>query len=70
VVIAISVLALSAVFFVLPAEIFPAGVGLDARSMQHLGQIPGVLLLTQVVASGALSTSGARLPVSPARPTP
>jgi hypothetical protein len=70
VVVAISVLALSAVFFVLPAGIFPAGVGLDARSMQHLGQIPGVLLLTQVVASGALSTSGARLPVSPARPTP
>jgi hypothetical protein len=30
---------------------------LDARSLQHLGQIPGVLLLTQVVAGGALSTS-------------
>ena len=69
VVAAISVLALSAVFFLFPPDIFPAAVGLDARSLQHLGQIPGVLLLTQVVASGALSTAGAGLTVSPARPT-
>jgi hypothetical protein len=67
-VVAIAVLALSAVFFALPAGIFPAAVGLDARAMQHLGQIPGVLLLSQVVASGALSTSAAGLTVSPARP--
>ena len=69
VVVAIAVLAVSAVFLAIPAGIFPAGVGLDPRSLQHLGQIPGVLLLTQVVASGALSTSGAGLTVSPARPT-
>jgi hypothetical protein len=50
----IAVLAASAVFFAFPAGTFPV---LDARSLQHLGQIPGVLLLTQVVASGALSAS-------------
>ena len=52
--VAIAVLAASAVFLAFPAGTFP---GLDARSLQHLGQIPGVLLLTQVVAGGALSTS-------------
>jgi hypothetical protein len=53
VLVAIAVLALSAVFFVLPAGIFPSSVGLDARSLQHLAQIPGVLLLTRVVVDAA-----------------
>lgn len=60
----IGVLALSAVFFVLPAGIFPASVGLDARSLQHLAQIPGVLLLTRVVADAADPA-----PALPRRPT-
>lgn len=47
--IAIAVCALPAVFFALPAGALPTAVGLDARSLQHLGQIPGVLLLCQVV---------------------
>ncbi len=54
--VAIAVLAASAVFFAFPAEFFPI---LDARSLQHLGQIPGVVLLSQVVAGGALSASHA-----------
>src|SRR3954469_12322548 len=37
---AIAVCALSAVFFALPAGILVSTVGLDARSLQHLGQIP------------------------------
>jgi hypothetical protein len=53
VLVAIAVLALSAVFFVLPASILPASVGLDARSLQHLAQIPGVLVLSRVVVEGA-----------------
>jgi hypothetical protein len=50
--VAIAVLAVSAVFFVLPAWIYPTSLGLDARSLQHLAQIPGVLLLTRVVVDG------------------
>jgi len=53
VLVAMAVLALSAVFFVLPARIFPASVGLDARSLQHLAQIPGVLLLAWIVVDAA-----------------
>jgi hypothetical protein len=53
-VIAIAVCALSAVVFALPASILPSSLGLDARSLQHLAQIPGVLLITQVIAGGAL----------------
>jgi hypothetical protein len=65
VLIALAVLALSAVFFVLPAGIFPASVGLDARSLQHLAQIPGVLLLSRVVLDNARSAPGeARRPTS------
>jgi len=48
-----AVLALSAVPFVLPAWIFPTSIGLDARSLQHLAQIPGVLLLSRVVVDAA-----------------
>ena len=55
-VVAIAVLAASAVFLAFPAGFFPV---LDARSLQHLGQIPGVVLLSQIVASGALSASHA-----------
>ena len=53
VLVAIAVLALSAVFFALPARIFPASIGLDARSLQHLAQIPGVLLLAWIVVDAA-----------------
>jgi len=54
--VAIAVLAVSAVFFVLPAWIYPTSLGLDARSLQHLAQIPGVLLLTRVVVDAAHPT--------------
>jgi hypothetical protein len=64
VLVAIAVLAVSAVFFVLPAQIFPTSVGLDARSLQHLAQIPGVLLLTRVVVDAARPA-----PAVPRRPT-
>ena len=53
VLVAMAVLALSAVLFVLPAWIFPTSIGLDARSLQHLAQIPGVLLLSWVVVDAA-----------------
>ena len=65
VLVALGVLALSAVFFVLPAGLIPTSVGLDARSLQHLTQIPGVLLLSWVVLDGAQPTPGL-----PRRPTP
>jgi hypothetical protein len=65
VLVAIAVLALSAVFFVLPAGIFPASIGLDARALQHLAQIPGVLLLAWIVVDAAQSAPGqARRPTS------
>ena len=51
---AIAVCALSAVFFAFPARTLLSTVGLDARSLQHLGQIPGVLLISHVIARGAL----------------
>lgn len=51
---AIAVCALSAVFFAFPAGTLSSAVGLDARSLQHLGQIPGVLLISHVIARGAL----------------
>jgi hypothetical protein len=51
---AVAVCALSAVFFAFPAGILSSTVGLDARSLQHLGQIPGVLLISRVIAGGAL----------------
>ena len=53
VLVAMAVLALSAVPFALPAWIFPTSIGLDARSLQHLAQIPGVLLLSRVVVDAA-----------------
>jgi hypothetical protein len=65
VLVALGVLALSAVFFVLPAEVLPTSAGLDARSLQHLAQIPGVLLLSWVVVDGARPRPGV-----PPRPTP
>jgi Family of unknown function (DUF6962) len=65
VLVALAVLALSAVFFVLPARVFPSSVGLDARSLQHLAQIPGVLLLSRVVVDAAEPSPG-----MPRRPTP
>jgi hypothetical protein len=51
---AIAVCALSAVVFAVPAGVLTSTVGLDARSLQHLAQIPGVLLITHVIAGGAL----------------
>ena len=65
VLVAFGVLALSAVFFFLPAGVFPTSVGLDARSLQHLAQIPGVLLLSRAVVDGARTAPGV-----PRRPTP
>jgi hypothetical protein len=64
VLVAIAVLALSAVFFVLPAGIYPTSIGLDARSLQHLAQIPGVLLLSRVLVDAAHPA-----PAVPRRPT-
>jgi hypothetical protein len=52
--VAIAVCALSAVFFAFPTGALSRTVGLDARSLQHLGQIPGVLLISQVILGGAL----------------
>ena len=60
--VAIAVLAVSAVFFVLPAWIYPTSLGLDARSLQHLAQIPGVLLLTRVVVDAAHPTPALAAP--------
>ena len=51
---AIAVCALSAVVFAVPTGAVSSAVGLDARSLQHLAQIPGVLLISQVVGGGAL----------------
>ena len=65
VLVAIAVLALSAVFIVLPSQVFPTSVGLDARSLQHLAQIPGVLLLARVVVDAAQPTPG--VPRTPIR---
>jgi len=62
VLVAIAVLAVSAVFFVLPAWIYPTSLGLDARSLQHLAQIPGVLLLTRVVVDAAQPTPALAAP--------
>jgi hypothetical protein len=68
VLVAVAVLAVSAVFFVLPAGIYPTSVGLDARSLQHLAQIPGVLLLTWVVVDAAHPTTAlSRRPASAPR---
>jgi hypothetical protein len=64
VLVAFAMLALSAVFFVLPAGALPTSYGLDARSLQHLAQIPGVLLLSRAVVDGAQAR-----PVVPRRPT-
>lgn len=51
--VAIAVCALPAIFFAIPAGALSGAVGLDARALQHLGQIPGVLLLCQVITTGA-----------------
>jgi hypothetical protein len=51
--VAIAVCALPAIFFAFPAGTLSNAVGLDARALQHLGQIPGVLLNCQVIAAGA-----------------
>jgi hypothetical protein len=51
--VAIAACALPAIFFALPAGTLASVVGLDARALQHLGQIPGVLLICQVIAAGA-----------------
>ena len=63
---AIVVCALSAVFFAFPAGSLSSTVGLDARSLQHLGQIPGVLLISHAIARGALL----RRKDEPVRPGP
>ncbi len=43
--------AASAVVFLPPAGFLVRTVGPDASSVQHLGQIPGLLLIVQVVAT-------------------
>jgi hypothetical protein len=53
--VAMAVCAASAVVFVIPAGILPSAVGLDARALQHLVQIPGVLLLSRAVVAGAVA---------------
>ena len=63
---AITVCALSAVFFALPAGTLANPIGLDARSLQHLGQIPGVLLITHLIAAGTLQPRNNQ----PIRPSP
>lgn len=56
--VAIAVCALPAVFFALPDDALVGAVGLDARSLQHLGQIAGVLLLSRfVIAAGSAPAS-------------
>lgn len=59
---AIAVCALPALFFAFPAGVLPDAVGLDARALQHLGQIPGVLLISQVVAAAANRVNGPGVP--------
>lgn len=46
--------AASAAVFLLPAAAPVRAVGLDASSVQHLGQIPGLLLIAHVAAAGIL----------------
>jgi Family of unknown function (DUF6962) len=53
----IAACALSAAFFLVPAGVLTRTVGLDASSLQHLGQIPGLLLIVQVVAAGTFAGS-------------
>jgi hypothetical protein len=64
--VAIAVCALSAVFFAFPAGTLSSTVGLDARSLQHLGQIPGVLLISHAIIRSALL----RRQNDPVTPTP
>jgi hypothetical protein len=52
--------AASAAVFLLPAGFPVRTVGLDASSVQHLGQIPGLLLIVQVVAAGVLTGPAGR----------
>jgi hypothetical protein len=52
--VAIAVCALSAIVFAFPAGTLSNAVGLDARSLQHLGQIPGVLLISHAIAGRAV----------------
>jgi hypothetical protein len=49
--VAIAVCALPAIFFAFPADALQDVIGLDARALQHLGQIPGVLLMCRVITS-------------------
>ncbi len=51
----IAACALSAAFFLVPAGVLARTVGLDASSLQHLGQIPGLLVIVQVVAAGTFT---------------
>jgi hypothetical protein len=57
----IAACAVSAAVFLVPAGVLGRTVGLDASSVQHLGQIPGLLLIVQVVAAGTFAGSGPRL---------
>jgi hypothetical protein len=59
--VAIAVSALSAVAMVLPGQQAIRGhTGMDGRSLQHLAQIPGVLLLCQALVVAVPTTAGGR----------
>jgi hypothetical protein len=67
--VAIAVCALPAVFFALPVGALSGAVGLDARALQHLGQIPGVLLICRVITAVPSSAAGPG-PPEPGNPAP
>ena len=60
----IALCAVSTAGYAIPAGALRAGTGLDAQALQHVAQIPGLLLICHAVASGAVL---GRQP-APARP--
>jgi hypothetical protein len=59
--VAIAVSALSALAVVLPAQqAIHAHTGMDGRSLQHLAQIPGVLLLCRALTAAGPAAAGGR----------
>jgi Family of unknown function (DUF6962) len=60
----IAACAVSAAVFLVPAGVLGRTVGLDASSLQHLGQIPGLLLIVQVVAAGTFAGSTQQIGVA------
>jgi hypothetical protein len=58
----IAACAASAAAFLLPAGYLARTVGLDASSVQHLGQIPGLLLIVAAVTAGPVGGIGEHSP--------